>query len=466
MKSETEKLKYIWHYDVHNKKFGETLLYLKLSFYPIYMRENIFDKIKSFFEKRGIYSYCIYELYGIYDLMLRIWIPPNQHVNQFRGELFKELETLYCRNVIPFIVEKNDLHWAWLDEENKKLISPSEMDVSNLSGDDITEVNQDDQLKINGLLTQNIIKEYKPKRGIKFFIVIPPPDSIEIPTQRSSEIILSRLKGMLIESKKYIFEPSIYSGHGFAWILIKGKVSFENYFMINELTQKINEAGVKLFYIHTYTYLVTSSDFQYCIEEEGFPGEQEVIELLDFDVVFYLKKEEDEQFEVKGSLWFDVDRWLRDKRGDFRDKMVAKEGVLRSIVGFLNANGGRILIGALEKRRYGDVLRNPNHPLHRYPMVGDRIVFGINNEYYAKGWDGFSAKLTDFISSHIGRDVSAMIKIKKYEYEGFDLCLVTVPRGIRWYYLDEEEFWVRRANSTILLKGPDTDNYKELYPRK
>jgi hypothetical protein len=45
-------LPYLWHYDVHYKRFQEVLLYIQLLFLPIYRKEDIFNRLISFFKKK------------------------------------------------------------------------------------------------------------------------------------------------------------------------------------------------------------------------------------------------------------------------------------------------------------------------------------------------------------------------------------------------------------------------------
>ncbi|MDI6735254.1 MAG: ATP-binding protein [bacterium] len=454
-----EKFNYLWHYDVH-ERFGQSLLYLQLGFFPLYRKKEVRNQILDFLEKKKICSYCLYETYGHYDLLLRVWLP-SQSLIHFPKELQDGLKILGCTKVIPFFVEKNPLHWMWM-EGNDKILSPSNIDCL-LEGTVNEAESGGKQSVINELKEQHIIKDYSSHKGIKFFIVIPPPSGGDIPPELVEENIISKLKNILIEIDG-IIEPSIYVGNGFAWILLKGKVLFEKYNELNMLVQKIPEAGV--FCVRTYTYLVADPD--YTIEKDKI-GVSIPISAED-DIISYIQREEDERFEIKSSLSFNLDRYLRDKSHtvDLRDEKTAKDGVLKSIVGFLNAEGGKILIGLIEKEKYGDVLKKPDNLLSGLPEIEgkDRIIFGINNEYTPAGWDGFVRRLTDLIRAHIGEDASIIVRPQKYTYkDSKDLCLIDVPKGKRWYYLDEKQFYVRRVGSTELLEGRSMDDYKKWHYR-
>ncbi|MEW6619980.1 MAG: ATP-binding protein [bacterium] len=455
---------HLWHYDIH-KKFNENLLYILLGFLPVYKRDEIFPKIRDFLEGNQISSYCIYEIYGIYDVLLRIWLPQKISPLNFPRELENELKYLYCTKAIPFVVKENPIHWKWWSFEKKQSdYSPSPEDIDNLSEDIIEELDKGKLPKVTmkGLEKQNILRILDKKssdEGIKFFVVIPPPMVGEWPTFATTQRIIDKLK-ILLKNIREITEPSIYVGSGFAWLLVKGKISFSEYLKLNDFIQEISQTGVEEFYIRAYTYFVTNVTSPYYIEKEGISSLSLVVRKK-FEITDYLNKEENGEFEAKGSLCFDIDRWCRDKnyKGELSNE-IAINGVLKSIVGFLNANGGMILVGVLEKERYGDVLKKSNNPLSKLPQVKNRIVSGINREYGSKDWDAFSRKLTDLIREHIGRESSAIVTVRRYTYEDIDLCLIQVPKGKIWYYLDGTQFYVRRTNSTILLEGYEMDRYK------
>ncbi|MEW6607860.1 MAG: ATP-binding protein [bacterium] len=459
--------RHLWHYDIH-KKFKENLLYILLGFLPVYKRDEIFPQIRDFLKENQISSYCIYEIYGIYDILVRIWLPQKISPLNFLGELENELKYLYCTKAIPFVVKENPIHWKWWSSEKDQIDSPSSQDISNLSEDIIKNLDKGNLSKetMKSLKEQNILRilDKKSFEGIKFFIVIPPPMIGEWPTSATTQRIIDKLKILLTKIME-ITEPSIYVGSGFAWLLVKGKISFSEYLKLNDFIQEISKTGVEEFNIRAYTYFVTNVTSPYYIEKEGISslslGISEKFEITD-----YLNKEENGEFEVKGSLCFDIDRWCRDEnyKGELSNE-IAINGVLKSIVGFLNAKGGIILVGVLEKERYRDVLEKSNNPLSKLPQVKNRIVSGINREYGSKAWDVFSRKLTDLIREHIGREVSAMVTVQRYTYKDIDLCLIQVPKGKIWYYLDETQFYVRRSNSTILLEGYDMDLYKESFYR-
>lgn len=460
-------IKYLWHYDVH-RKFREELLYFQVAFWPTYKQEQILSRITDFFKREGIRSYFIYEIYGIYDILLRVWVPQRlQPSSEFKRNLEKELENLGCSKMIPFYVEGNPLHWMWWDQRLRKQLSPSETEIKQLPEEIVSALDNDklDQHELENLENKHLLKKYDPKvNGIKFFIIIPNPSLVGPVSAEATESVARRLMNVIIGTKK-IIEPSVYFGEGIAWFLVKGKTLPKDFEMLGHLIQKINQEGDSGRHIRTQTYFTTSCEY---IEEEGVSLHR--LDEYPSDVLDYINQEEDEYFEMKGSLLLNVKRYLEGKSGKevFQDQNVL-DGVLRSIVAFLNSHGGKILIGVLETEKFADVLENPNSLLSGLPVVANRIVLGINAELGgARTWDYFERQLKDYIQTHIkssmGKSVSTLIKIQRLSYNDRILCLIEVPKGLIYFYLNDK-FYVRRGNSTVLLEGIDQEGYKKTHPR-
>lgn len=173
---------------------------------------------------------------------------------------------------------------------------------------------------------------------------------------------------------------------------------------------------------------------------------------------FYLEKDESETLEFKGSLTLHLNRYLLGDGSRVDDQAILDEGVLKTIVAFLNSKGGDILIGILEQDKYADVYEAK---LSDCPVVDKKIVFGIQPEYRKDEWDGYLQRLTDFIERRIGSDVldSDVVRISKLSYKDKDLCLVSVSPADSKQYLNNNKFFIRRANKTVLLEGPEIDRY-------
>jgi membrane protein YdbS with pleckstrin-like domain len=123
-------------------------------------------------------------------------------------------------------------------------------------------------------------------------------------------------------------------------------------------------------------------------------------------------------------------------RYDTRKGEVSKEmekSVIKTIVGFLNADGGTLLIGVNDMGQ----------------------VIGLENDYKTlpkKSRDGFENHLSLLIRTMIGLNFSKYINIKFERIDSKDICMVVVREGHKPAYLingdKKEDFFVRVGNST------------------
>ena len=125
---------------------------------------------------------------------------------------------------------------------------------------------------------------------------------------------------------------------------------------------------------------------------------------------------------------------------------------------FFNSRGGDLVVGILEKPKFEDVYEEK---LSGYPNYNEKIVYGIESEYNKDGWDGYLQRLISLIESRIGSDVidSEYVKIYRLKHEEKDLCHITVQPSDSKQYLNNNIFFVRRANKTVQLQGNDIDKY-------
>lgn len=134
-------------------------------------------------------------------------------------------------------------------------------------------------------------------------------------------------------------------------------------------------------------------------------------------------------------------------RYDARKGEISKElerMVLKTIVAFLNAEGGTLLIG----------------------VADDGTVKGIENDYKTltkKDRDGFENHLNTLIKTQIGM---AFVKYTDIAFETIDdrdICLVTVREGHKPAYLRngdrKEDFFVRVGNSTQPFSMSEAEEY-------
>lgn len=134
-------------------------------------------------------------------------------------------------------------------------------------------------------------------------------------------------------------------------------------------------------------------------------------------------------------------------RVDIRKKEVSKEverAVMKTLVGFLNAEGGTLLIGVRD----------------------DSSVVGLTSDYQTlpkKNRDGFANHLNQLVRSMIGLPFSKYIDIQFEKINDMEVCVISVSESHKPSYLktsdQKEEFFVRVGNSTQPFSMSETEEY-------
>jgi hypothetical protein len=121
------------------------------------------------------------------------------------------------------------------------------------------------------------------------------------------------------------------------------------------------------------------------------------------------------------------------------EKIVAK-----TVAGFLNANGGTLLIG----------------------VADDGAIVGLGNDYRTLGKkgdrDGFELHLVQVLSRAIGRAALRLIQVSLHELDGHDVCRVDVRRSPEPVFLSDGQqstFYARLGNATQPLMIDEAHRY-------
>lgn len=134
-------------------------------------------------------------------------------------------------------------------------------------------------------------------------------------------------------------------------------------------------------------------------------------------------------------------------RYDVRKGEVSKEiehAVMKTIVGFLNTDGGTLLIGVNDEGN----------------------IIGLERDYKAlpkKNRDGFENHLNMLIKTMIGLPFAKYIGVKFETLEGKDVCMISVRESHKPAYVrngdKKEEFFVRVGNSTQPFMMSEAEEY-------
>ena len=450
------RVDYHWHPSVHQRWAGEQLYFWKLSFAPTYDRERIVAGIRTALAQHGATAYTIYELFaGGYDIFLRTWLPTSQ--GAFESDLHEALGS-YTVVAQAFWVNRIICHWPWE-------VAPGEMGMrevpanvlrNRLPDDEIRKINQRQFTKgrREEYEKENLIARLPRKKGIKFFTVISTND--QPLTTFARQRLEERIQEVLREAE-LIKEKSLYGGVGFGQYLLMGRTS--DYFAIErELTEPLNLAADPAIYgTRTITFPVSREGFLdacYDLRVDGAAA-------TPHSAAEALEESESQTLEVKGSAFANLDRWLHteEKKTSLDDKIA--DGTLKAITGLLNADGGTIVIGALERSRFDD------HPeLAGRPRIGDYVVVGLDCDVDGEDWDRWERRLRVLLEKRIDPPSAQWISISQEKVEGRNVGVVSVRAGDRWFYHlpnsdSRPRFWVRQGNRTSELLGPVGDVYRQ-----
>lgn len=455
MPSRNSSVDYHWHPSVHQQWAGEQLYFWKLSFAPTYDRERIVAGIRKALAQQGATAYTIYELFaGGYDVFLRVWLPTSQ--GAFESSLHDALGS-YTVVAQAFWVNRIISHWPWALEGGGLGMRevPANVLRNRLPDEEIRKINrrQFPRGRREEYERENLIARLPRKKGVKFFTVISNNDQplTTYARQRLEERIQE-----VFRSAERIKEKSLYGGVGFGQYLLMGRTL--DYFAIErELTEPLNLAADPAIYgTRTITFPVSRQSFLDACYDLRVDGSGD----SPHSAAEALEESESQTLEVKGSAFANLDRWLHTEEEPRYDDKIA-DGALKAITALLNADGGTIVIGALERGRFDD------HPqMAEMPRIGDHIVVGLETDVDGDDWDRWERRLRVLLEKRIDPPSAQWISISREEVEGRTVGLVSVRAGDRWFYHrpssdSRPRFWVRQGNRTSELLGPEGDVYRQ-----
>lgn len=248
----------VWHPLVH-RRFSEELHYFLIS---TSMYSSEFKvKLCRFLSDIGATGFCMYEIFGNYDILLHVWL-----TNTNRSSFIKYAEESQdILGIEEFMVQGFNMSWR---ENTVSADAPSEEDLKKLSPDVIQKV-QFGQLppeEIDELLSKKILLSRNisfSKEEYKFFVLVNYPGDIPI---RDFEVV-ENLKGF-ISGQDNLQKILAYSGIGFTRYLIKA-VTGDFYNILDFVLALISE--FRLLNVQTNTIVVAEKQ-PYESDNIAFPG--------------------------------------------------------------------------------------------------------------------------------------------------------------------------------------------------
>lgn len=262
-----------------HKARHERLFFWRLGFYPTYSGEEVESRLLATLQQAKIKSAVCYELFGPYDLLLRVWLPDGKYgdVDEFQNLLIENLGPADLSMCDPFLVSKPARHWVFPADDKGEIPTPNEDDIAALSDDQIAEVENEEvsATEVRRLEAQHLLADLNrspettdPRDpGIKFAIVV--GADLRMTTRQQRKFLqtltqkLDEAEEELDESERGLGQRSLYSGSGFGHFLIMGRVTNQAFFRLgSELLDKINEADIHDHYNgRTYTHISVRREF-------------------------------------------------------------------------------------------------------------------------------------------------------------------------------------------------------------
>jgi len=133
----------------------------------------------------------------------------------------------------------------------------------------------------------------------------------------------------------------------------------------------------------------------------------------------------------------------QNKSNQIKSNKELKKIILKTIAGFLNSEGGQLIIGVEDNRN----------------------IYGLEKDYKALNGgdrDKFENHLVQIIKTAVGVEFLKYIRFSFDSVDVKDICLITIVRASKLAYVkykNNEEFFVRTGNNTSPLSMKEAQDY-------
>ena len=150
-----------------------------------------------------------------------------------------------------------------------------------------------------------------------------------------------------------------------------------------------------------------------------------------------LRKGETKFVEFKQTLSWDQKTKTKEKR--------IEETAMKAICGFLNAEGGTLLIGVDDDAKPVGI----DLEIKKFHKNDDRLMLHFKN----------------LLKNHLGDAALSLVERSIVKYQGCKILVVSCPKSQQEIWMDGIKFFVRSHPATDELKGPELLNYiKRRFP--
>lgn len=502
MTAESDNLPFLWNSLAHQNWGSSRMQFWRLSFVPSYERSEIFTKIGEVFAQYSIRSYALYEVFGAWDLLIRLWAPDRVQAEELESAFHRVLGQHSLDASEYMHVALAPRHWMWHGEPPRAgtLTEPDRHVVDFVDAwnsaycrdlDDFVEIgapprpdgktSDETRAELSELLEQGWIKQFNPESpGVKFFISYGQPRRALKPSERESALkrIVATCDRVVIEAESYAQtspEVSIYAGSGtMTNFLILAKAPEQHFYKFaRRLVFGLNdETDLDLLYgSRPYTHVLAHRRFMSF--RETLDIESSVRDLTAEDLI---RQQESERLEFKASLAADVQQYVTTGRWNRFD--AGADAVVKAVCGLLNApDGGVLLIGVQELDR----LRGPADRIEAFvdefgtDESGEKVVLGmmpdLNIIPNLKDWDSYRLHIAQLVANKIDPKPAPYLTISPEEVGGRTVTVIRVrPASSSWFFArsknDHVRFYAREIGRTVEYSGHDIGEYQRAHPRR
>jgi len=483
--------RYLWHHRAHERWENSRLCIWRLVFNPTYDGEKIKSSIVEVIKSQNVTSFAIYELLGISDILLRVWLPHDLPLARFEEAIGDALLHLDYEDSEYYEVTGLIRHWVWSTSETDFTIKdPDPLELSRKSNDAIlnrldlffngslheSELSDEEVGEVFRLIDVGLLTKLDHDQGIKFVIII--KRSIAAGSRQQRKNLLDYIaESCDIISHTYNAEISLYDSN--IEYLILGRLPFEEFHTgMADFIVRLNDSGLSRYLrTRTKTATILQPDFADYMDTI-LPADRGAPPQLTFEEL--LLSGETDAIEFKSSAYANLKRWLNkgDEELPVRDANVAEEGIVKAVAGMLNSRlQGTVVVGVGERSKLlekipAELVSRAEQLLEPYPaFAGDLVLFGMDMDAAAipsLSWDEFVRQVQGVLASSISPNPLAYIRIEPEIF--FDhrfLVIHTTPPDRVWFYVEPTErdvrFYVRVNSETRPLLGRDQDVFKDAH---
>jgi len=458
----------LWHPDLHRQAAQEDLAFLTIGFQPRYHRATALQIVDRANAAIGVRSYVLWELQRKPDLLMKVWTPAGKNTDDLwqalRHEAANSPQIRLDLAPSTYMVQTTLHHHLW----PSRVTAADVDDALDLGGDLLTSGTFFGELpkELDPLVRRQLITPLAVgSAGVKFFIWLSLSELL--PNERAKSSLESELI-RVVTTTPHVYATSVYRTLGSAPYLISGRFKPEHYEVLaRDLQPRLSVLGEPFFATNTDTALSTlfgaidRAEALLPPPAKNLPSTYRRTPTLDLDDL--LRQDESPTLEIKGSAFSPIFLGGTEPREQTpaeranRSKGI-RDSITKTCAGFLNANGGVLLIGLVETERA--TLEDARKYSPDAVELGKYIAVGVDTRVEGKrlSWDEFERRLRTQLSKSITPSPDPWIEIHSLQLGTLKIAAVVIAEPNTWFWAntstEQEVFYVRYGNATRPLRGP------------